>query len=412
MLTGVRGVAAPLGAVGGKSCKRGVEMESFKIKPEVYFGDDALCALEKYKNKKVFIAADPFVVKSGMIGQVTEHLKSCEVEIFSDIVPDPPIEAVAKGILAFEQFAPSVVVAVGGGSAIDAAKAIRLFAKGGRNCPMAAVPTTSGTGSEMTSFSVLTDQKTGRKYPVVTDDILPEMAILDVNMVKTVPKTVAADTGMDVLTHAVEAYVSKKANVFTDALAEKAVAIVFGSLARACDGDMQAKAQVHSASAMAGMAFNVASLGLNHAIAHNLGGRLKLPHGRVNAVLLPHVIEFNAEDKRAAARYARLSRIAGQAGHRGGKGVSAGIIGGRTAVSGVSDFTEQIYGLMKQLLMPLCFKDCGVTAQLLESVKAAAAAGALEDSCMATNPRTADARQIEMIIEKSGESRLWRQRYY
>lgn len=389
-------------------------MESFKIKPEVYFGEGALGALERYKNKKVFIAADPFVVKSGMIEQVTAHLKSCEIKIFSDIVPDPPIEAVAQGILVFEQFKPEAVIAVGGGSAIDAAKAIRLFAREGRRCPMAAVPTTSGTGSEMTSFSVLTDKKTGRKYPVVTDDILPEVAVLDVNMVKSVPKVVAADTGMDVLTHAVEAYVSTKANAFTDALSEKTVEYVFAYLERACNGDIEAKEKMHEASAMAGMAFNVASLGLNHAIAHNLGGRFKLPHGRVNAILLPHVIAFNAEDKRAAARYMRLGQIARQAVDGGNKGVRAGTVGAgaKTAPAGVVDFTEQIYGLMKRLLMPLCFKECDVTSKMINDVKEEAAAGALLDGCMETNPRVADARQIEDIIVKSEEGRLWRQRYY
>ena len=402
-------------------------MESFRIKPEIYFGDGALSALVRYQGQRVFIVADPFVVKSGMITHVTEQLPSCEIKIFDDIVPDPPVETIAKGILAFEQFKPSVVVAVGGGSAIDAAKAIRFFADGGRNSVLAAIPTTSGTGSEMTSFAVLTDKKTGRKYPVVTDDLLPEAAILATALVKSVPPSVTADTGMDVLTHAVEAYVSTKASAFSDALAQKAVAYVFSYLESAYQGDDEARARMHEASAMAGIAFNAASLGLNHAIAHNLGGRLQLPHGRVNAILMPYVIAFNAEDKAAAARYAFLGAIAKRTVREkrakqkitvgtigAGNGHSYSMVSGGlgTVMPGVRDFAEQIERLMRCIHMPLDFKACGVTKEKIEEVKAAAAAGSLLDGCMATNPRTATAGQIENIIVKSSGGQPWRQKYY
>ena len=402
-------------------------MESFRIKPEIYFGDGALSAFVRYQGQRVFIVADPFVVKSGMITHVTEQLPSCEIKIFDDIVPDPPIETIAKGILAFEQFKPSVVAAVGGGSAIDAAKAIRFFADGGKDSTLAAIPTTSGTGSEMTSFAVLTDKKTGRKYPVVMDDLLPEAAILDAALVKTVPPAVTADTGMDVLTHAVEAYVSTKASAFSDALAQKAVAYVFSYLESAYQGDDEARARMHEASAMAGIAFNAASLGLNHAIAHNLGGRLGLPHGRVNAILMPHVIAFNAEDKTAAARYAFLGAIARRAVQEGRakRKATVGTIGAGngnfystvsgglgTVMPGVRDFIEQIERLMRCIHMPLDFKACGVAAEKIEEVKAAAAAGALLDGCMATNPRTVTAAQIEAMIVRSGGGSVWRQKYY
>lgn len=373
-------------------------MESFIIKPEIYFGEDALSALLRYEGIKVLIVADPFVAKSGMLDKITAYLKGCEIEIFSRIVPDPPIENVAEGIYVFESFGPQLLLAVGGGSAIDAAKAIRLLAQSEETCPLAAIPTTSGTGSEVTKFSVVTDASTGRKYPLVTEKVLPEVAILDKEFVKSVPPVVAADTGMDVLTHAVEAYVSTKANVFSDAFAEKAVSYVFEYLERSVNGDfdMEAKEKMHEASALAGLAFNAASLGLNHAIAHNLGGRLSLPHGRVNAVLLIPVIMYNAAlggyEQRiyseAAKKYARLGKIAGS--------TSSNVRGQIKAL------TERIKRLMERLHMPKSFKECGISEETLRQAEDEAAKGALLDGCMQTNPRAAGKDEIIQIIRESG----------
>ena len=385
-------------------------MESFKIKPEIYFGSGAVAALARYAQQKVFIVADPFVVKSGMLSLVTGQLKSCDIEVFDEIVPDPPLEVIAKGIIAFENFLPSVIVAVGGGSAIDAAKAIRYFSKTGGSCGLAAIPTTSGTGSEMTSFTVLTDKKTGQKYPVVSDALLPEMSVLDTEFVKSVPKSVAADTGMDVLTHAIEAYVSTKASAFTDAYAEKAVAYVFSYLEAACGGDMFAKEKMHEASAMAGIAFNMASLGANHAIAHNLGARLRLPHGRVNAILLPYVIAFNAglwggRRTDSLKRYAVLGRIALESGKNTGAWHASDEDSVRDLIAGIRQ-------LMTRLDMPVSFRACGIDMDFIKSIECEAAKGALSDGCMATNPRKADEGQLMEIIEKSSEGRLWQQRHF
>ena len=277
-------------------------MKSFDIRTKIYFGDEALDRLVDIPYHRVMIITDPYVVQSGMIGMITSRLAQGEkeFEIFKEVVPDPPIEKVAVGVQALLQYRPEAIVAVGGGSAIDSAKAIREFAaradQNMTSIALIAVPTTSGTGSEVTSFSVISDPVEQVKYPLVSDSLLPTEAILDASLTRSVPPSITADTGMDVFTHALEAYVSTNNTEFSSALSEKAIEIVGGFLLRAyLDGnDTHARKKMHVASCLAGLAFNSASLGINHSMAHQLGARFHIPHGRANAMLLPYIIEFNS----------------------------------------------------------------------------------------------------------------------
>lgn len=299
-------------------------MQKVSFKTDLYIGQGATDRLLDFKDKQIFIVTDPFMVSSGMINAITEKIDpSNTYTIFSEIIPDPPIENVVAGIEVLNECDANLMIAIGGGSAIDAAKAMKFFGqKLGtvRAMPFIVIPTTSGTGSEVTSFSVITNKEKAIKYPLITDAILPDEAILDADLVKSVPPAITADTGMDVLTHALEAYVSTKANDYSDAMAEKVIQLVFTYLERAYkDGnDLEAREKMHNASCLAGMAFNITSLGLNHGIAHTAGAKFKIPHGRMNTLLLPHVISYNAgitsdfgnnPDNRAAERYTAIAKL-------------------------------------------------------------------------------------------------------
>ena len=267
-------------------------MERFQLKPTIYFGPDALAALDALAGKRVMVITDAFLSSSGLLDRVTARLTGCTVERFTEVVPDPSLALVARGARALADFRPEAVVAFGGGSPMDCAKAMVEFGKkleAGLAPLFYAVPTTAGTGSEVTSFAVLTDTERGVKYPLVDDALLPDAAVLDASLLAGVPPAVTADTGMDVLTHAAEAYVAKQASPFSDALAEQAFSLAYEHLKPAYEtaGESRAKENMLLASCMAGMAFNAAGLGLCHGLAHSLGGRYHVPHGRLNALLLP-----------------------------------------------------------------------------------------------------------------------------
>ena len=374
-------------------------MKNFKIKTDIYFGEGSLDRLKAIGNKKVFIITDPFMIKSGTINKITDRLNGAQVTIFSDIVPDPPIELVVNGIEELKKVMPEVIIALGGGSAIDAAKAIMDFSKkiiSLNSIEFIAIPTTSGTGSEVTSFSVITDKEKGVKYPLVSDSLLPDVAILDPELVKTVPAAITGDTGMDVITHALEAYVSTNATDFTDALSEKALVIAFEYLLKAYkDGnDMLAREKMHNASCLAGIAFNCASLGINHSIAHTLGGKFHIPHGRTNSILLPYVIEYNSNivgyDNRdyslAAKKYHNIAKLLG--------------LPSNNIRMGVKNLINEIKNLQKAMKLPTTLKECNVDINEVMALREEIAERALEDACTPTNPRVPSLDDIVRIVEK------------
>ncbi|MBS5788008.1 MAG: iron-containing alcohol dehydrogenase [Clostridioides difficile] len=372
-------------------------MYNFELKTAIKFGLGSLSALKEIQDKNVLIITDPFMIESGSIKKITENLEKTTFEIFSDIVPDPPIETIVKGVEYFNKTNPDVIVAVGGGSAIDAAKAILDFSKkilSKENVEFIAIPTTSGTGSEVTSFAVITDKQKGVKYPLVSDELLPNIAILDPELVKTVPDFITADTGMDVLTHAIEAYVSTDADDFSDAFAEKAIKLVFKYLRRAYKNgdDIEAREKMHIASCLAGLAFNHASLGINHSIAHALGGKFKIPHGRANSLLLPHVIEYNADIKanedgeysRAAQKYYEIAKLIG--------------LNSTNVRVGVRRLINEIKYLQSDMKMVTKLSDCSVSTNELHKYEEEIALSAINDTCTNTNPRVPTQKDIENIL--------------
>lgn len=374
-------------------------MKKFNVNIEVYFGGNSLSKLSEITNKNIFIVTDSFMEKSGVANKVSKMLNNCKISIFSEVVPDPSIEIVTKGVDIILQQKPEVIIALGGGSAIDAAKAIVDFARkiGNLNdVQFVAIPTTSGTGSEVTSFSVITDKEKGVKYPLVSDDLLPDIAILDAELVKTAPDFITADTGMDVITHGLEAYVSQNATDFSDALAEKAIVLAFEYLPKAYKNgqDMLAREKMHSASCLAGIAFNQASLGLNHGIAHVLGGKFHISHGRTNAMLLPYIIDYNADilgyDTKdfsvAAKKYCNIARLLG--------------LPSNNIRMGVKNLITEIKKMQKDMKLPITLKEAGVDLEKLKNQKDEIAKVALEDICTTSNPKTPTKEDILRILER------------
>lgn len=382
-------------------------MKQFDIKTQIYFGENSLDRLAELPYKKALIISDPYVVKSGMVHLITSRLQHAKIEwqIFDDVIPDPPIEKISQGVAAVLNSGADVLIAIGGGSAIDSAKAIREVAcqanKDYARPALIAIPTTSGTGSEVTSFSVISDTKNQTKIPLANDSLLPDEAILDAELVKTVPPMITADTGMDVFTHALESYVSTDNNEFSAALAEKAIEITGSFLLRSFldNNDKHARQKMHVASCLAGLAFNTASLGINHSMAHQLGAAFHIPHGRANAMLLPHIIEYNSEiDKysrlktdypKHVRKYATVARTLGLQNFN--------IV---TTVRALSNWCQF---MMKEMDMPLSVSEAGVCTQeeYFAQIPAMAEA-ALSDACTKTNPRTPTLKDIEMLY-----AQLW-----
>lgn len=375
-------------------------MSEFLLKPRICFGQDALSALADVSAHSVLLVTDQAMVKFGLASRVTAILRDRGIafQIWDDVVADPDIATVVRGMKLMDSRYPDLVIALGGGSVIDAAKAV-IFAlaqtrpDAGRKRPcFVAIPTTSGTGSEVTSFSVV--KANAEKLVLVDPSLLPDIAILDPTLVASVPPSITADTGMDVLCHALEAYVSRAASDFSDALAEKVVQQVFRYLPtcwRNCQ-DLQAREKMHNASCMAGMAFTNASLGITHSLAHALGGVFRVPHGRANALLMAHVVAWNADyqgqcDTEAAHKYARLAHLLD--------------LPANTAREGVTSLLVAIEALKDEMTLPTGIHGTGVDGEAFERRVAEMVGQALRDSCTPTNPRTPDAQALTELYRQA-----------
>lgn len=379
-------------------------MKTFEMKTAIHFGENALSRLKELPYKRVLIITDPFVVQSRMIDLITEPLArgGISYDIFQDVVPDAPVDKIAEGVKKFLSYQPEAIVAVGGGSAIDSSKAIREFALKINNyghVGLIAIPTTSGTGSEVTSFAVVNDTEAKVKYPLVSDALTADEAILDAELVKSVPPAITADTGMDVFTHALESYVSVDHNEFSAALAEKSIEICGVFLLRAyLDGnDMHARQKMHVASCLAGLSFNTAGLGITHSMAHQLGAVFHIPHGRANAMLLPHVVEFNADINKhsrsqkeylpAVKRYSNIAHILGLSNYN--------------KVMSVRSLVNWIQFMQKEMNIPLTIQEMKtITPDAYFAAVDKMAEAALADACTEKNPRVPTKEDIVKIYTK------------
>jgi acetaldehyde dehydrogenase/alcohol dehydrogenase len=407
---------------------RRVNMQWFKVPEKIYFEAGSIGYLEKMPNiSRAFIVTDPSMTKLGYVDKILYHLRKREKyvhsEIFAEVEPDPSFDTIKKGVEAMNNFKPDVIIALGGGSAMDAAKGMWLFYEHpeadveglklkfmdirkrtykfpvlGEKAKMVAIPTTSGTGSEVTSFAVITDKKKNIKYPLADYELTPDIAIVDPDLVMTLPKKMTADTGMDVLTHAIESYVSNMASDYTDGLSEKAIELVYENLVKAYnDGsDKFAREKMHNASTIAGMAFTNAFLGINHSLAHKLGGEYHIPHGRANAVILPYVIAYNAckptkfvsfpkyEYFIADKKYAKIAERLG--------------LPANTTEEGVKSLVKAVQKMLVDLEMPTSLKECGIEEQEFLSKLDELADRAFEDQCTTANPRLPLVTELKQIL--------------
>lgn len=375
-------------------------MNEFMIKPRIQFGPDALATLNDLPAQKVLLVTDRTMITCGLVDRLTDlwEQRAIPFRIWDNVVPDPNIATIVRGMKVMEADSPDLVVALGGGSVIDAAKAIiyvlhQLRPNNVRPC-FVAIPTTSGTGSEVTSFSVV---KSGVEKLVLVDALmLPDIAILAPELVASVPPAITADTGMDVLCHALEAFVSRHASDFSDAMAEKAIKLVFSHLPDCWrHGDnLLAREKMHNASCMAGIAFTNASLGITHSLAHALGGTFGVPHGRANTLLMTQVIAFNADyhgqcATKAAQRYAHLAGLLG--------------LPAATLREGVHNLMLAVKTLKAELKLPGAIGDTTIDTAQFEQQLPEMVAQALRDSCTPGNPVTPDAAQLSAIYRAAWE---------
>ena len=406
--------------------KRRNNMQWFKLPPKIYFEKNALLYLEKMPNvERVMLICDPGMVQFGYAdivrGVLNRRSNDVKVEVFSDVEPNPSTNTVYKGLEMIVDFQPDTIIALGGGSAMDAAKAMWLFfehpdtsffgakqkfldiRKRTYKIPMAekvqfvCIPTTSGTGSEVTPFAVITDSDTHVKYPLADYALTPHIAIVDPQFVMTVPASVTADTGMDVLTHAIESYVSVMASDYTRGLSLQAIKIVFDYLEKSVKNpDIESREKMHNASTMAGMAFANAFLGISHSIAHKIGGEYGIPHGRTNAILLPEIIRYNAKDPQKHAMFPKYDYFRADTDYAD----IAKFLGlpGETTEELVEALATAVYDLGCRIGIKMNLKAQGVTQEVLDATVDRMAELAYEDQCTTANPKEPLISELKQII--------------
>lgn len=355
-------------------------MGSFYCTTQIISGPGSLQALKTMDIQRLLLVTDPYFVKSGDAQRLLSLSGAAHTQIFDQVTPDPSVELAARGTAVLRSFQPDTVVALGGGSTIDCAKAMVYFSE--QKLPLVAVPTTSGSGSEVTDFAVLTHGTA--KHPLVDPAICPKVAILDSELLENLPPKLIADTGFDVLAHALEAYVATNASGFTDALASQAFGTAFCLLSASYGGDTRVRQRLHEASAMAGLAFTRAGLGLCHAMAHSLGGIFHLPHGRLNAILLPEVIAVNSHS--CLAKYARLARAAG--------------ISGAADTVAVRNLMNALVSLRRSMGLPQSLTQAGIAPQAVWQKTAQVVADTLADPCCATNPLGVREHMVRRVLEE------------
>ena len=408
--------------------KRQVNMQWFKVPPKIYFESGSIQYLSKMPEiTKAFIVTDQSMVKLGyvdkVIYQLEKHENHIHFEVFSDVEPDPSFDTIDRGVEAMGQFTPDVIIALGGGSAIDAAKGMWLFYEHpevdkeglklkfldirkrtykypslGLKAKFVAIPTTSGTGSEVTSFAVITDKDNNVKYPFADYELTPDVAIIDPDFVLTLPKVLTADTGMDVLTHAIEAYVSNMASDYTDGLAEKSGELIYKYLLRAYESgtDKEAREKVHNASCIAGMAFTNAFLGINHSLAHKLGGEFHIAHGRCNAILLPYVIRYNASSPTKFVSFPKYEYyIADEKYAMFAKKIGLDV---KDTEDGVDKLIDMVNKMNEKLGIPKSFREYGIDEETYMSKLDTLANHAFEDQCTTANPRLPLVTELKKIL--------------
>lgn len=408
--------------------KRRNNMQWFRVPPKIFFEKDSITYLRHIDAERVMLVCDPGMVQFGYADLVKRQLELNRhrpaVDVFSDVEPNPSTNTVYKGLERFVDFQPDVIIALGGGSAMDAAKAMWMFfehpdvsffgakqkfldiRKRTYKIPYAqkttfiCIPTTSGTGSEVTSFAVITDSETHIKYPLADYALTPDIAIVDPALVMSVPASVTADTGMDVLTHAIESYVSVMASDYTRGLSLQAIKLVFENLEHSYRfGDEESREKMHNASTMAGMAFANAFLGINHSLAHKVGPMFDIPHGRTNAILMPHVIRYNGRDPqkhamfpkydyfRADKDYADIARFMGWGTDK------------QSDAELVEVLAQKVYELGIAVGIDMNWKGQGVTKKLLQDTAYTLAEHAYEDQCTTANPKEPLISELKEIIE-------------